>query len=175
MPATVCRLPVIVAIRRCPSRIRCATAARAPSRGTTLPRDLDPAHRGERSQSAETQHAIYGGAAIHSKSSYLANLIAAHHAGLFDWGALEPKLREVRTDQRDVLSTCLQRFQSETSSPPPSIGPLTLTTAEQCELRTRLLLSALVDADRLDTEAHAETHAGRRSIRAPFPPLVARR
>ncbi|MFA6287426.1 MAG: CRISPR-associated helicase Cas3' [Opitutaceae bacterium] len=128
--------------------------------------------RGERSSSAETQHAIYGGAILHSKSESLANLIAGHHAGLFDWAAIEPKLRALRAEQHEVLQTCLRRFQSDVSSLPPSFTPSPVSSTEQSELRTRLLLSALVDADRLDTESHSATQSGRPAIRQPHPPLT---
>jgi CRISPR-associated endonuclease/helicase Cas3 len=78
----------------------------------------------------------------------------------------------LRTDQRDVLATCLRRFQNEISSPPPSLPASTASEAEDCELRTRLLLSAVVDADRLDTEAHSESLSGRTATMVPFPTLA---
>lgn len=128
--------------------------------------------RGERASSAETQHAIYGSAVLHSKSESLANLIAGHHAGLFDWAAIEPKLRALRIEQRESLQTCLSRFQHDVSTAPPSVAPKTTSSFEQSELRTRLLLSALVDADRLDTESHSQTSLGRPAVRQPQPQLT---
>jgi CRISPR-associated endonuclease/helicase Cas3 len=128
--------------------------------------------RGQRVSSVETQHAIYGGAALHSRSASLANLVAGHHAGLFDWPALEPKLKTVRAEQSAALTTCLRCFQSELRAPPPTVSSHSATSPEQSELRTRLILSALVDADHLDTEAHFRKLAGRPPARDTPPPLA---
>lgn len=91
---------------------------------------------------------------FHGKSKMLANVIAGHHAGLFDWPDLEPKLRQGLRDDRELFSTCLDSMKSELDK--DFAGTLSEEEPDPVrrELKTRLLLSALVDADYLDTEAH---------------------
>ncbi|HWQ35313.1 MAG TPA: CRISPR-associated helicase Cas3' [Blastocatellia bacterium] len=110
---------------------------------------------GQRNSSHETHHAVYGAAlAFKHKKLTLAFAIAAHHAGLHD----AEKLRELVHDARydfTCLPTLQQRFEAE-------VGNLDLSFSDpdfardklRLEMLTRMIFSALVDADFLDTEAH---------------------
>jgi CRISPR-associated endonuclease/helicase Cas3 len=111
--------------------------------------------RGQRQSSHETHHAVYGAklAAKHRKTT-LTFAIAAHHAGLHDTEMLRELLNDSRYDF-NCLPELEKRFESE-------IGKLDLQFANpdftsdkfRLELFTRMIFSALVDADFLDTEAH---------------------
>jgi CRISPR-associated endonuclease/helicase Cas3 len=116
--------------------------------------------RGNRKSSHDTHHAVYGAKlAFDQRKLVLAFAIAAHHAGLHDTEAL----RELLTDAHynfDCLPELQRRFETE-------VGKLNLDFPEpefckdklRLEMFTRMLFSALVDADFLDTEAHYQTQA----------------
>lgn len=110
---------------------------------------------GKRESSHETHHAIYGAAiAYKQKKAALAFAIAAHHAGLHDTEQLKELLHEPRYDF-SCLPELQKRFEDE-------VGNISLTFADpdfgkdklRFEWFTRMIFSALVDADFLDTEAH---------------------
>lgn len=114
--------------------------------------------RNNRKSSQETHHAIYGAKlAANMRKLPLAFAIAAHHAGLHDAEALRELLAEAHYDF-DCLPELQRRFETE-------IGNLNLDFPEpefrndklRIEMFTRMLFSALVDADFLDTEAHYQT------------------
>lgn len=98
--------------------------------------------------------------------------VAGHHAGLEEPGTLSARLVEYINKDRDLLNS-LQKF----------IIPLLKNTCEltnlnqqsshdsRQELRIRMIFSALVDADYLDTENHFEPE--RRALRAGEPNLKA--
>jgi CRISPR-associated endonuclease/helicase Cas3 len=113
----------------------------------------------------------------------LAHLIAAHHAGLYDHDQLIERL------QGSGSASCLREWAEATQvcqahepallEPPADLEPrqllLALPGLRQQQplaqaLALRMLFSALVDADFLDTEAYLD--AGRNSRRAGFMPLA---
>jgi CRISPR-associated endonuclease/helicase Cas3 len=114
--------------------------------------------RGNRKSSHETHHAVYGAKlAFNQRNLILAFVIAAHHAGLHDTEALRELLKDARYDF-DCLPELQRRFETE-------VGKLNLDFPEpefskdklRLEMFTRMIFSALVDADFLDTEAHYQT------------------
>ncbi|MGI8551103.1 MAG: CRISPR-associated endonuclease Cas3'' [Dehalococcoidia bacterium] len=109
-------------------------------------------------------HAAYGACVAVAAHSYeVAFAVAAHHAGLFERGILQelPRGRPPRHPDGPDYGSRAQSLRSLALTDLPELaGPLPDTNAkntpegkEALELRTRLLLSCLVDADRLDTEA----------------------
>lgn len=111
--------------------------------------------------SPRTPHAIHGAAVLASQSRPLANLIASHHAGLHDeTESLSIKLNDLTQtpDGKERLLALLSAYRADhlpTPPKPPSRAASASsngTTAD--DLHLRLLLSALVDADYLDTERH---------------------
>lgn len=111
--------------------------------------------RRERASSIETHHAVYGAAlAFKHRKLALAFAIAAHHAGLHDAEALRELLTDARYDL-GCLPALQQHFETE-------VGTAELNFADpdfcqdklRLEMCTRMIFSALVDADFLDTEAH---------------------
>lgn len=108
-----------------------------------------------------TPHAIHGAAVLASQNRTLANLIASHHAGLHDeTESLSAKfndLTQTPAGQKHLLSLlsayCADSLPTPPKPPPHAASPSSHgTTAD--DLHLRLLLSALVDADYLDTEHH---------------------
>ena len=102
----------------------------------------------------------------------LAFSIAGHHAGLPDWvdkGSLQGRLERAR--QRDMLGRARQgRVPPEIlDAPMPTSGPRNLS-AESLAFWIRMLFSALVDADFLDTERFMAP--ARADERPSWPPLA---
>ncbi|WP_310388214.1 CRISPR-associated helicase Cas3' [Roseateles sp.] len=113
-------------------------------------------------------------------------LIAGHHSGLADWnaGELGPGLAP-RLNSADALAEYKEAMQVALAAMPalcaaPSAGELRSAGLNASSLRDRgqplarsiwlrMLFSALVDADFLDTEAHFKRKAG--GDRAGFPSL----
>ncbi len=102
----------------------------------------------------------------------LALVIAGHHAGLSEPGQLSARLQTMHQEKAPELPAIQQFLTSILSQVSlskivmPPISPLTR------ELRLRFLLSALVDADRLDTERHfAPELAARRQAAPPLAQL----
>jgi len=113
--------------------------------------------REERESSVETHHAVYGAAlAFQRRWPGLAFAIAGHHAGLHDLSQLQALVNDEKYKAAERLPLLLERFTTEVGPPDeqfaePSFDHMQRTRAE---LYIRLLFSALVDADFLDTEAH---------------------
>lgn len=157
----------------------------------------DPdAHIEGRITGAEKTHAIAG--ALHAQSEFarcldaksadllarvLQYLIAGHHAGLADWqpqdghGGLAPRLADAaaRSEYEEALRGLAEAGESLRAVPD---GATLLAAARALlgqreplarSLALRMLFSALVDADFLDTEAHFDD--GKATRRADFPPL----
>ncbi|MEJ5330879.1 MAG: CRISPR-associated helicase Cas3' [Desulfobaccales bacterium] len=84
----------------------------------------------------------------------LALVVAGHHSGLEEKGRLTARLRELHEKFRDALPA-MQEFLTGLLKdfPHRKISLPTLDNLRR-ELRLRFVLSALVDADRLDAEAH---------------------
>lgn len=115
--------------------------------------------RNEREGSVETHHAVYG-AALAFQQGWLgpAFAIAGHHAGLHDLGELQRLVEgsTYRTNER--LAVLVERFEHELEKIPSKIAePSFVENAaneHHAEFYIRMLFSALVDADFLDTEEH---------------------
>ncbi|MGD0826531.1 MAG: CRISPR-associated helicase Cas3' [Desulfobaccales bacterium] len=85
--------------------------------------------------------------------------IAGHHAGLQEPGDLSARLVKYVRKEPDFMKK-LQQFAVDLMkqcSEAPKI-PLELRTDLKKELWIRMIFSALVDADRLDTEDHVDPH-----------------
>src|SRR5258708_837035 len=100
-----------------------------------------------------TTHATIGAAAIVAYSPRLANVVAGHHAGLNDWDELQPQLVELWNRKRDQIGAYLATMNGETKIDIPKVPAPGVDSDALTELRVRLLFSALVAADYLDTEA----------------------
>ncbi len=115
----------------------------------------------------------------------LAHLIAAHHAGLYDAAALKDRLLEgggggvdSGREYREALAGCTAHASGLLELPEaldartllPGIPGLREAEPLAQALWLRMLFSALVDADFLDTEAYLDR--GRSERRAGFPPLA---
>jgi CRISPR-associated endonuclease/helicase Cas3 len=112
----------------------------------------------------------------------LAQLIAAHHAGLYDSQTLRERLQgsgaqESRREHNEARRACAE-YAPGLLEPPANLAVAgllaTIPGLEDGEplaqaLWLRLLFSSLVDADFLDTEAYMDR--GRSSARPGFPPL----
>ena len=109
--------------------------------------------RGLRGRGEDTRHAIHGAALLLGRSDRaLVQAIAGHHAGLHNWSLLEPCVRDFQANP--ALREAFAAWRREVGSSPKVPAELPAQPDAEAELRQRLLLSALVDADRLDTEAH---------------------
>jgi len=112
--------------------------------------------RGERASSIETQHAIYGAAWALDPHQQLGSVlaVAGHHAGLHDMSDAQAAASKPHISA--ALPDLVRRIESELGKlpVPPGIPPhveSSPTPEFSVEFYTRLLLSCLVDADRLDT------------------------
>jgi CRISPR-associated endonuclease/helicase Cas3 len=115
--------------------------------------------------SPRTPHAIHGGAAL-SIYRNLANVIAGHHSGLHDEVETHTSnLRKLTStpEGQALLKSLLLAYRTDGLSTPPKLPipqlPALGDTTE--DLRLRLLLSTLADADYLDTEEHFLRAAGK--------------
>ena len=114
-------------------------------------------------------HAIYGAAMALAgsagqpndlRATHIASAIAGHHAGMPDIGVLREKVRESRAEALTLFERAgldLPRIAKLLQPPSPSLENPGL----RFDLLTRMLLSCLVDADRLDT-------SGRPLIQSPL-------
>lgn len=115
----------------------------------------------------------------------LAHLIAAHHAGLYDAAALKDRLLDGGSggvdsgrEYREALAGCTAHAPTLLELPAaldarallPGIPGLREAEPLAQALWLRMMFSALVDADFLDTEAYLDR--GRAERRAGFPPLA---
>lgn len=111
--------------------------------------------RGFCSSSAETQHAIFGAAAVIDEALFATKLtIAGHHAGLHNSAEIEGKCIQIA----DTVPVLLKRLESEygplpATPTPPSwvLKNLEANSPFSAEFYARLIFSCVVDADRLDT------------------------
>lgn len=113
---------------------------------------------GQRESSTETHHAIYGAALTYRQKCLGPTLaIAGHHSGLHDQHEL---FNDLKTDEKyhaqSQLPLLRERFMAELPPLPEKITEpdFIRTNKLSAELYVRMLFSALVDADFLDTEAH---------------------
>lgn len=112
--------------------------------------------RGERASSVETQHAIYGAAWALEPHQQLGMVfaVAGHHAGLHD--LTDAQASATKLPILNALPGLVRRIESELGKlpVPPGVPPHVVNALSpdlSAEFYTRLLLSCLVDADRLDT------------------------
>jgi len=118
--------------------------------------------RGQRSNSPETQHAIFGAAwaSDDSRQQMLATklAIAGHHAGLHDHCTLEGMFAKRGLRIPESIPELIALLESELGAlPPPPLPPSWIMESVAAgdplptEFYTRLIFSCVVDADRLDT------------------------
>lgn len=158
--------------------------------------DLEAHIEGRAGVTADKTHSAAG--ALHALRSFekmygangrragwlLAHLIAAHHAGLYDGNKVADRLHGARSaeaerERRESVEAC-ERVYPELLSLPEGLDPHTALIGipgikENNEplaqaLWMRILFSALVDADFLDTEAYFDRY--RATQRHGFPPLA---
>lgn len=158
----------------------------------------DPdAHIEGRVPGAEKTHSAAG--ALHARAEFgrlldarsaeglarvLQYLIAGHHAGLADWqpqdghGGLAPRLASTaaKTEYEEALRGLAEAGETLCMAPDaPTLAAAARALLAQPEplarsLALRMLFSALVDADFLDTETHF--NADKAARRASFPPIA---
>ncbi|WP_442887758.1 CRISPR-associated helicase Cas3' [Congregicoccus parvus] len=112
--------------------------------------------RGERSSSAETQHAVFGAAwaADENHPQLFASklAIAGHHAGLHDHSDLAGMFAKRGLDIPRCLPALISKLEGELGPLPPAPVPPSWVCDEfSAEFYARIVFSCLVDADRLDT------------------------
>lgn len=125
--------------------------------------------RGERSSSVETQHAIYGAAWALEPHQQLGTVlaVAGHHAGLHD--LTDAQSATAKPQIAEALPELVRRIQSELGILPAPPGvPSQVLTELSAEFYIRLLLSCLVDADRLDTACWPEKPSDDVQLNAEF-------
>ena len=120
--------------------------------------------RGERTSSAETQHAIFGAAWAANEIRQLpctALAIAGHHAGLHNQCDIEGMCANRTLNIPETIPPLIAILESELGQlprpPAPPSWVLTALDADNgfpAEFYARLIFSCIVDADRLDT-AHS--------------------
>ena len=112
---------------------------------------------GQRESSADTHHAVYGAAlAMQKRWLALAFAIAGHHAGLHDIGQLKALVNHEKYKAAECLPLLVERFAAEVCAIGEQLSEPTFDRSQgtRAEFYIRMLFSALIDADFLDTEAH---------------------
>ncbi|MGQ0658196.1 MAG: CRISPR-associated helicase Cas3' [Chromatiales bacterium] len=113
--------------------------------------------RAERDSSTETHHAVYG-AALAYRRGWLgpAFAIAGHHAGLHDRNQLQSLIEDSKYQAAERLLLIGELFENEIGAIAKQIAEpqFAINNEHRAEYYIRMLFSALVDADFLDTEAH---------------------
>jgi CRISPR-associated endonuclease/helicase Cas3 len=114
--------------------------------------------RGQRDSSEETHHAIYGAALTFQQRCTGPTLaIAGHHAGLHNAHELANDLKaDTKYNAQAQLPGLREKFAAELGEAVGKIAEPDFIRSGKfsAELYVRMLFSALVDADFLDTEAH---------------------
>jgi CRISPR-associated endonuclease/helicase Cas3 len=117
---------------------------------------------GEIASSKETHHAVYGAALTFKKATETRNMawlpiafaILAHHGKLHNKGELAGKFQEYETDK--AVPPLIEKFEQELGEIPENLNDNDfLKNTLRLEFATRMIFSALVDADRYDTAYHA--------------------
>lgn len=102
---------------------------------------------------------------------FLAPLLEGHHGGLRDNGDFRAWFREKLEDRRTAEAVEIARSYVPDLIPQESLVlPPGIETPHHLEFFLRMLFSALVDADFLDTEAHFHEH--RSTIRSEYPSIT---
>ena len=118
---------------------------------------------GDRPSSAETQHAVFGAAWAAKHLTYLiAAPVQGHHSGMFDLREARVRLTDRAIDPMlkcDEMMARLVKDLSELGLELPDrlnevlrAGSEGISGTQEQEVQGRLLLSCIVDADRLDSE-----------------------
>jgi len=109
--------------------------------------------------SHETHHAVYGAALAMTKGwNLLAFTIAGHHAGLHNLAKLQEFIKNphYKIFSSEVLQNLERLFETEVEKIPQNLSnPQFVKDEFQSEFAARMIFSALIDADRLDTAEHA--------------------
>ena len=109
--------------------------------------------RGLRGKGEDTRHAIHGAALLLSQPDRaLVQAVAGHHAGLYDWSNLVPSTKAFGLTPQ--MQSCYETWKREAGAAFALPNSVATPAPVEAELRLRMLFSALVDADRLDTEQH---------------------
>jgi len=111
----------------------------------------------------------YSGAVVARRHEWvMAAVIAAHHAGLHNLAQVKHAVHRKRTEDLDnarkTLNTALQTL-GRLQPPDPIEWPFP-PNDPACDFAGRMLLSCLVDADYLDTEAHFKPDKAGQRVRA---------
>jgi CRISPR-associated endonuclease/helicase Cas3 len=126
--------------------------------------------RSEREGGVDTHHAVYG-AALAFRQEWLgpAFAIAGHHAGLHNLDQLHSLVEDPKYNPQERLRLIVPRFEEELGAIVKHLSEpgFVIDNAHRAEFYIRMLFSALVDADFLDTEAH---HTGSMRGSASFRP-----
>jgi CRISPR-associated endonuclease/helicase Cas3 len=114
-------------------------------------------------QGGKCRHAIHGAAIAWNvlQATHIAAAVPGHHAGIPDVGGNELKDKE-KTSGKDAQAL-LERASADLPSLEPLLKrptPKLADLSNRYDLLTRMLLSCLVDADRLDTAARQNVQAG---------------
>lgn len=122
---------------------------------------------GEKAPKSDTPHAAPGAAFaedfLRKAGQELRTIVSipihGHHTHLEERKRLSNILKELRATGGipfDVIDRAFKEMVANLPSTPPRMDPAELTrlSLTQLELRTRMLLSALIDADRISTSAH---------------------
>ncbi len=113
--------------------------------------------RNERQGGNDTHHAIYGAAhAFIDEMLPQAFAVAGHHAGLPDQHDLSNSIQGVKYDAVERSKRLLNLLKNEIGELPHQVSPLVEDAIRKedvhcLEFATRMVFSALVDADRLDS------------------------
>lgn len=115
-----------------------------------------------RGEKLKCPHSIHGAAMEFCtlNSSHIASAVAGHHAGMPDWDVLRSNVKTNQTTAQQLLdpaATDLPALSQLLRGPAPTLQ----NPGNRFDLLTRMLLSCLVDADRLDT-------AHRKLVQAPL-------
>lgn len=112
--------------------------------------------RAERASGTDTHHAVYGAAlALQRGWRAVAFAVAGHHAGLHDRGQLIALINDEKYKASERLPSLVERFTQEVRALDEfSERKFDCTQGLRAEFFVRMLFSALIDADFLDTEAH---------------------
>jgi len=118
-------------------------------------------------------HSAPGARIAHDRYGRLGKLlatgIAGHHAGMADWSALKDRLD--RATAPDQAWEGLVDLPTDPTDLIDDAAARRFGDAFACQLLARMLFSAGVDADYLDTEAYYDRVEGRISQRGGHPPL----
>jgi CRISPR-associated endonuclease/helicase Cas3 len=112
---------------------------------------------GKRQGRLGVPHALHGAKLALDYSPLVAMCIAGHHSGLGDKSKFKGKLEQKLLDLEEVKAA-IQKDLPDCFNITKKLEPqfTRYTNKLKIDLTTRLLFSALIDADRLDTVAHTE-------------------